>query len=466
MANKNPRLFFASGAGTVTGSNFLMETIAGQRIMIDCGLVQGERASLPINHEPFPYEASSIQALIITHAHLDHVGRIPKLVKEGFTGQIYSTLQTRELAELVISDAVNILAEEARREGFDPIYVAADVPRAFANWKTVSYHEEFAPVPGVSVILKDAGHVLGSSIIEVTTTGADGSPKKIVFTGDLGNSPAPLLRDTETLGEIDYLVIESTYGKDNHESKETRLAKFENVIKATLGQGGTLIIPAFSVDRTQVLLYELNNLIEAGRLPRVPVLVDSPMGIKATQIYKHSKELFNDAVRAQISKGDDIFSFPGVDYTETQSDSLAIDHLKGAKIIMAGSGMSVGGRILRHEEHFLPDPKNTLLLVGYQGVGSLGRALAEGAKKIRVGGREIAVRARVETLYGYSAHKDSDHLVQFVATAAAPNGTSKLKQVFVVHGEPASAMFLAQRLNDELDAHALMPRTGQWYELV
>jgi metallo-beta-lactamase family protein len=460
MPNKTPRVFFASGAGTVTGSNFILETASGDRVMIDCGLVQGEKVALPINHEPFPYEVGSVRALIITHAHLDHVGRIPKLVKEGFDGSIYSTQQTRELAELVLTDAVNIIAEEARREGIDPIYVTEDVPRAFANWKTVNYHEQFEPIPGMSAMLKDAGHILGSSMIEITTPGGDGSPQKIVFTGDLGNSPAPLLRDTEPLGETDYLIMESTYGKDNHEPKEARLAKFEAVIKSTLEQGGTLIIPAFSIDRTQVLLYELNNLIESGRLPRVPVLVDSPMGIKATQIYKQSESLFNDKARAQISGGDDIFNFPGVDYTETQNDSLAIDHLKGAKIIMAGSGMSVGGRILRHEEHFLPDPKNTLLLVGYQGVGSLGRALAEGAKKIHVGGREIAVRARVETLYGYSAHKDSDHLVEFVATA-----TERLKQVFLVHGEPASSMYLAQRLNDELDAHAMMPRTGQWYEL-
>jgi metallo-beta-lactamase family protein len=460
MPNKTPRVFFASGAGTVTGSNFILETASGDRVMIDCGLVQGEKVALPINHEPFPYEVGSVRALIITHAHLDHVGRIPKLVKEGFDGSIYSTQQTRELAELVLTDAVNIIAEEARREGIDPIYVTEDVPRAFANWKTVNYHEQFEPIPGMSAMLKDAGHILGSSMIEITTPGGDGSPQKIVFTGDLGNSPAPLLRDTEPLGETDYLIMESTYGKDNHEPKEARLAKFEAVIKSTLEQGGTLIIPAFSIDRTQVLLYELNNLIESGRLPRVPVLVDSPMGIKATQVYKQSESLFNDKARAQISGGDDIFNFPGVDYTETQDDSLAIDHLKGAKIIMAGSGMSVGGRILRHEEHFLPDPKNTLLLVGYQGAGSLGRALAEGAKKIHVGGREIAVRARVETLYGYSAHKDSDHLVEFVATA-----TERLKQVFLVHGEPASSMYLAQRLNDELDAHAMMPRTGQWYEL-
>ena len=327
MSNKSPKIFFASGAGMVTGSNFVFETTAGQRIVIDCGMVQGERVQMSINYESFPYDARSIQALIITHAHLDHVGRIPKLVKEGFTGPIYSTLQTRELAELVLADAVNIIAEEARREGIDPIYVADDVPRAFANWQTVSYHEEFAPVPGTSVILKDAGHILGSSIVELTTPGAGGTPMTIAFSGDLGNSPAPLLRDTEPLSQVDYLVVESTYGNNNHEPKEARLAKFEAVIKATLGQGGTLIIPAFSVDRTQVLSYELNNLIEQGRIPRVPVLVDSPMGIKATQIYKHSESLFNDAVRAQIAND------PSQSQVAGKFKAALMPHKEGAKTV-------------------------------------------------------------------------------------------------------------------------------------
>ena len=446
---------FATGVGTVTGSNFLLQSPSGSNILVDCGLVQGEKVALGVNREPFSYDLLSIQALLVTHAHLDHVGRIPKLVREGFRGPIYSTPQTKDLAELVLNDAVGILAEEARRDGVVPLYDIHDVERVFPLWKTIPYHQEFKPVSDISVVFKDAGHILGSAMIEISSGG-----KKILFTGDLGNSPAPLLRDTEPLGDVDYLAIESTYGDKNHEPKEERRKKLEDVIKATLGQGGTLIIPAFSVDRTQILLYELNNLMESGRIKRVPVFVDSPMAIRATDIYKDNESLFNDHVREEIRKGDDIFHFPILEYAMTQNDSRHADRLKGPKIILAGSGMSVGGRVITHEEHFLPDSKSTILLVGYQAAGSLGRELADGARKVRIHGREISIKARIETLYGYSAHKDSDHLVEFVST-----GTSRLKKVFVIMGEPGSSMHLAQRLNDELDAHAVIPEKGRFYEL-
>ncbi len=452
----NPKVMFAGAVGAVTGSNFLLQSPEGVSILIDCGLVQGERVATAANRDPFSYEPGSIKALLITHAHLDHVGRIPKLVKEGFTGHIYSTPQTKDLAELVLVDAVGILAEEARRDGADPLYVMDDVLKVFPQWKTVEYHESLSLVPGTSAIFLDAGHILGSAMIEVTCGG-----KKILFSGDLGNSPAPLLCDTEPLGDVDYLAIESTYGDRNHEPKEDRLIKFVQIIKSTLGQGGTLVIPAFSIDRTQLIIYELNNLMESGRIKRVPVFVDSPMAIKATQIYKSNPDLFNTRIREQIQRGDDIFSFPGLEYAVSQADSRNIERLHSAKIILAGSGMSMGGRVIRHEENFLPDPKSTILLIGYQAVGSLGRELAEGARKIRIHGREIKVKARIETLYSYSAHKDSDHLVEFVST-----GTSLLKKVFVTHGEPGSSMHLAQRLNDELDAHAIVPEKNKFYDLI
>ncbi len=446
---------FATGVGTVTGSNFLVESVDGTQIMVDCGLVQGAKVALDINREPFAFKPENIQALLVTHAHLDHVGRIAKLVKEGFKGKIYSTPETKELAELVMYDAVRILEEEARHDGVLPLYELKDVQAVIPLWETRPYHEAFEPAPGFSVFFKDAGHILGSCMIEITTGG-----KKILFSGDLGNSPAPLLRDTESMGDIDYLAIESTYGDRNHESREERIDKLESVIKSTVSSGGTLVIPSFSIDRTQVLLYEMNNMMEANRIPRVPVFVDSPMAIRATEIYKGSEKLFNDKVREQIQKGDDIFNFPGLEFSETGRDSRHADRLNSAKIILAGSGMSAGGRVISHEESYLPDPKSTLLLVGYQSAGSLGRELADGAKTVRIHGREIKVRARVETLYGFSAHKDSDHLVEFVTTA-----TERLKQVFVILGEPGSSMHLAQRLNDELDAHAIVPEKGKYYEL-
>jgi metallo-beta-lactamase family protein len=453
------KIKFLTGVSTVTGSNFLLTTGVGTNILIDCGLVQGERTASEENYLDFGFDISNISALIISHSHLDHVGRIPKLVKEGYSGPIYSTPQTKELARIVLEDAVQLLAVEAKERGVEPLYSEQDVPRIFDQWKVFQYHEQIKISPELTLILKDAGHILGSSMLEFSIT-EQNLEKKILFSGDLGNSPAPLLRDTENIGDVDYLVIESTYGDRNHESKEARVQKLEDVVKSTISRGGTLVIPAFSVDRTQVLLYELNNMVEKNRIPRVPVFVDSPMAIKATEVYRKNSHLFNDKVQEQIAKGDDIFSFPHLEFTFSKNDSQDIDKLKGAKIILAGSGMSVGGRVVGHEAHYLPDERNTILLVGYQTAGSLGRRLADGTKKVNIHGQSIPVKAKIETLYGYSAHKDSDHLVEFVTTA-----TERLKNVFVVMGEPKSEMFLAQRINNELMTKAIVPESGEEYEI-
>lgn len=455
-----PKITFCSGVGTVTGANFLLETDQSN-ILIDCGMIQGEKFAMEENGKPFFYDVSSIDALLITHAHLDHVGRIPKLIKEGYQGPIYSTPETRELAELVLNDAVGIIAMESRQNGGVPMYDMEDVQAVFPLWKTIPYHEKTKITDDISVFLKDAGHILGSAMIEVSVgVGVQGptSDLKILFTGDVGNSPAPLLRDTEAVGDVDYMITESVYGDRNHESKDLRLEQLKKIINDTMARGGTLVIPAFSIDRTQVLLYELNNLVEKKMISSVPVFVDSPMAIKATQVYQSSTKLFNDNVRQQISAGDSIFDFPHLQFTVSQNESRDIERLQGAKIILAGSGMSVGGRVISHEETFLPDPKNTLLLVGYQTTGSLGRLLADGSKKVTIHGRTIKVNAHVETLYGYSAHKDSDRLVEFVATAS-----DRLKQVFVVMGEPKAAMHLAQRLNDELEVKAMVPEREVGY---
>jgi len=458
------KLTFCTGVGTVTGANFLLET-NGKKILVDCGMVQGERVAQEQNFEAFGYDVSSIDYLFITHAHLDHVGRIPKLVKEGFKGIIYSTQQTRDLAELVLNDAVTIIANEAKQNGTEPLYVAGDVAQVFPFWKIINYHEAFEVASGISVFLKDAGHILGSSMFEFTLKNDAGS-EKILFTGDLGNSPAPLLKDTEPVGNVDYLIMESVYGDRNHESRETRLEEFTKIINDTLARGGTLVIPAFSIDRSQVLLYELNNLVRDKKIPGAPVFFDSPMGEKATDVYRNSTELFNESAQKQIKNGDDLFSFPHLTFVESSRESQGVDHLNGAKIILAGSGMSVGGRVIGHEQHFLGDSKSTILLVGYQAAGSLGRELADGAKKVSIHGEQVTVNAHIATLYGYSAHKDGDHLVEFVATAGDDAGSKgKLKQVFVVMGEPGASMHLAQRLNDELNVKAIVPERFKGYEV-
>lgn len=457
------KVTFETGAGTVTGANFLLE-IAGKRVLVDCGLEQGSEEATAANRLPFAYDPASIDMLFITHAHLDHVGRIPKLVRDGFTGPIYSTLQTMELGALILDDAVGLLAREAKGHGYEPLYEERDVSMTKSLWKAIPYHEEISfnggPMAGgFSLYLRDAGHILGSSMFRFTCV-EDGKTKNIVFTGDLGNTPTPILRDTESIDGAQYVVMESVYGDRNHEPKGARQGKLEAVIKDTFARGGTLVIPTFSIERTQVILFEINELIESGKIESVPVFVDSPLAIKVTGVYQASTELFNPAARARIAGGDDIFHFPKLSYTMSGEDSRAIDYARSPKIIIAGSGMSMGGRITHHEMLYLPDPASTVLLVGYQPVGTLGRHILDGEKKLRINGETIKVKAKIESILGYSAHKDSDGLVNFVSTAGP-----SLKRVFVAMGEPKAETFLAQRLRNELGVDAVCAEQGTEYEL-
>ena len=451
-------LICESGVGSVTGANFRFvrkEKGVEQNILIDCGLIQGSDQIELENRKPFAFDISTIDVLIITHAHLDHVGRIPKLIKEGYKGPIYSTPETRDLARLILDDAVTLLARSADRQKLEPMYSRDDVGASFANWHTIPYHQEKEIVPGISIYFKDAGHILGSAMVRVTADGVT-----TMFSGDLGNTPAPLLRDTESVEGSDFLIMESVYGDRNHEPQDLRDKHFARIVRETVERGGTAVIPAFSMERTQVLLYSLNNLVEQGLIPSVPVYIDSPLATRVTEVYRRGTELFNERVREQIRKGDDIFSFPRLTFVASHGESQSLDNKPGAKIIIAGSGMSTGGRVIQHEAAYAPDPNSTIVLVGYQTLGTLGRALAEGAKKISVGGQKIPVRARIETLYGFSAHKDSDNLVQYAATAA-----NTLKQVFVAMGEPKASLFLAQRLRDEVGLNALYPEKGKEYIL-
>jgi metallo-beta-lactamase family protein len=467
------RTTFYTGIGSVTGADFLLEA-GNLRMLVDCGLTQGEDAKNDVNRDPFGYDPATIDFLFVTHAHLDHVGRIPKLVKDGFRGIIYSTPETLALARLILADAVGILAHEAQMTGKTPLYVVDDVTNVFPLWHTIPYHVDTPIMEGkvngpigaagektkLSVFLKDAGHVLGSSMFTFTFTDVSGISKNIVFTGDLGNSPTPLLRDTEPVTGAEYIVMESVYGDRNHEPKDLRRKKLEEIINDTVKRGGTVLIPAFSIERTQVILYEINELVEKNMIPSVPVFVDSPLAIKVTEIYKNSENLFNQGVKEEIHKGDNIFEFPKLQFTLTNDESKTIDHSKGAKIIIAGSGMSTGGRVRHHEMMYLSDPRNSVIFVGYQAAGTLGRKIADGAKKVNIGGVDVDIKAEIETILGYSSHKDSDHLVEFVGTAQA-----SLKKVFVVMGEPKASTFLAQRLRDELGVNALYPEQGKGYDL-
>ena len=452
------RLTFYGGVETVTGANFLLE-FENFKILIDCGLVQGSQFADNLNKAEFSYNPAEVDYLLVTHTHIDHIGRIPKLVKDGFKGQILSTPETRELAELLLADTVRILDSEARHDGTLPLYGIADVNLALSLWNTLPYHTSKELKDDVSIFFKDAGHILGSVMIEISRRN-----QKIVFTGDLGNSPSLLLRDTEWLPDINYLVMESVYGDRNHEPKNERTQKLKQTIEDVIKNKRTLIIPAFSVERTQMIIYEMNEMFgkEGGVKYQVPVFIDSPLATKVTEVYKRHTDDFNDKVKAEIASGDDIFSFPKLRFLVQGGESNMIERVPNPKIIIAGSGMSVGGRVIMHENHYMSNPNAEILFVGYQAAGSLGRQLQDGAKKVTIFGEEKAVKAKIDSIAGYSSHKDSDHLVEFVAKAAE---SGKLKKVYTVMGEPKSAMFLVQKLRDNLGVDAVYPEFKQTVEI-
>ncbi len=444
------KLTFCGGADSVTGANFLLES-EKYKILVDCGLEQGDQNAFAINRRPFTYDPAVVDVLMVTHAHIDHVGKIPKLLKDGFKGKIYSTSETKELAVLMLADSLKLLSQEAERHGVLPIYEEKDVRASFDLWQSIPYHQATEILPGYSVYLKDAGHVLGSAMIELTHNG-----KKMVFTGDLGNSPSPLLRDTENITDADYLLMESVYGDRNHEPIPERQSKFEDVIEDTVKRNGILIIPTFSLEKAQIIIYEMNTLIEAGRIPVVPVYVDSPLAIKITEIYKEHSNDFNSETQAAVKRGDDIFNFPKLHFTSTSEESKQIFRTPNPKIVIAGSGMSNGGRIQHHEVNYLSDPNNTLLFIGYQAAGSAGRQIEDGARSINLLGQNVQIKCQIAKIDGFSSHKDSEHLFQFVENTA-----DTVKKVFVVMGESKSALFLVQRLRDYLGLNAFHPREGE-----
>ncbi|MEK7538590.1 MAG: MBL fold metallo-hydrolase [Patescibacteria group bacterium] len=448
------KLGFYGAAGEVTGSNHTLEG-AGTKIMIDCGFFQGVKVCDDKNNDPFAYDPSTIEALFVTHAHLDHVGRIPKLFNEGFKGKIYSTPPTRQIAKLMLEDTVRIIAREAKEDNHAPLYDEDAVRQAFENWETLPYEKDMVLGDGLHVRFRDAGHILGSAMLEITH-----NDKKMVFSGDLGNSPGPLMHDTALLSGINYLIMEAVYGSSLHEDHAERTHILEQVIEDTVKRGGVLMIPAFSIERTQELLVELNDLVEGKKIPEIPVFVDSPLAIKVTQVYRDNEGYLNKGATDAIASGDDIFKFPKLRFTERSADSIAIKNVPAPKIVIAGSGMSNGGRILHHERNYLSDPKNTLLLIGYQAIGTMGRALQEGVKSVKIMGDDVSVRAKIVTINGYSAHKDMNALLEFVASVQ-----DSIKKVFVVHAEPGVALFFAQRVRDYLAIDTHIPKAGEVVEV-
>ncbi len=452
MNNKKIKVTFYGGVGWVTGANFLLENVVpeGQKstkILIDCGMFQGGEDASGMNYEPFHYNPADIDILIITHSHADHIGRVPKLVRDGFQGKIYSTEASYDLAEVMLADSLKIVSYEAKKKDIDPLYEREDVERAMQLWKHIPYHNQLELPGGFSLTLHDAGHILGSAMAKFKY-----GDKNIVFTGDIGNSPDPLLRDTEIIDDADYMIIESVYGDRNHEDREERIVKLKNAIMETVAKKGILMIPSFALERTQNLLYILNDLVESGEIPHIPVFLDSPLGINITDVFKKHTHLLNEQVQQKLQSDDDVFDFPGLKETYSIEDSKSIIRVPNPKIIISSAGMSHAGRIIHHEKQYLDDPENMLLFVGYQAVGTAGRIIQDGAKKINLLGKEIDIKATVQTISGYSAHKDSEHLVEFISHSA-----HRLQKVFVCMGETKSSLFLVQRVRDYLGVNAVAP---------
>jgi len=448
------RIGFYGGVGSVTGANFMLETET-QKLLVDCGLVQGDSFAQKENAESFPYDPADADMLFVTHAHADHIGRIPKLVKDGFKGGIYSTPPTRALAEVMLEDAYTVMAFEAKQYGNPLLYEMADVSRALALWKTFPYGEVQKLKDDVEVVYTNAGHILGSSFVTFMRHGV-----KAVFSGDIGNVPQPLLDAPTYPTDAQYVVMESVYGDRQHEEVAERSSLLLGYIQRTIAEKGTLIIPAFSLERTQAMLLEINNFVESHQIEPIPTFLDSPLAITVTGIYKEYAEYLKKEIREQIANGDDIFDFPKLSFTKTMTASHEIGAVPGPKIIIAGSGMSHGGRIRAHERMYLGDTKTTLLLVGYQTVGSIGRLLQDGAKRVRIDGDEVKVRARIETIHGYSGHADRDGLLDFVA-----HTKNTVRQVFVAMGEEKASLFLVQRLRDYLGVKAEAPEAGAVREI-
>lgn len=450
------RITFYGGAQSVTGSNYLVET-GDVKFLIDCGMFQGSLEQEARNYEPFPYDTADIKAVFLTHSHADHTGRLPKLYKDGFRGALYATPPTLDMTRIALPDNLTLLTAAAQRAGHPPLFTVQDLEGIMNLGEGVAYGKEIKLTNEVSVVLHDAGHILGSSIIEIRAEG-----KKIYFSGDLGNPPTPLLPSFEYPLDADYIIVESAYGNRVHEDRSQRLEKLRQTIKDTLARGGTLMIPSFAMERTQELLFELNGMVNAKEIPRVPMFIDSPLAIRMTEVYQKYPDYFNKEAMQLIKSGDDLFNFPGLKYMRTAEESKKINDVPEPKIIIAGSGMSNGGRIQHHERRYLSEPQSTILFIGFQVEGTLGRRILDGAPSVKIFDEVVPVRCHKVAIGGYSAHADQPLIIDWLDKGKAGG---KLKKVFTVQGEEDSATVLANIIKQKLGVDALAPAFGQTIEL-
>jgi metallo-beta-lactamase family protein len=469
-AGTAPRLRFLGAAENVTGSRYLLET-AQARVLVDCGLYQ-ERALQARNWDPFPVPPASIDAVALTHAHVDHCGWLPRLVRGGFRGRIVATRATAEIARIVLADSAKLQVEDARKKKFRhererrrgphpevPLYLPEDAEAAAALFDPVGYGEETAIAPGISATFRDAGHILGSASV-LLASGSGAARRTVLFSGDVGRWDKPMLRDPEPAAEADYILVESTYGDRLHDPAPVR-ELLAAAVETTRRAGGNLVVPSFAIERAQEVLYHLNELLLEGRVPNLLVFVDSPMAVRVTDVFERHPEILDAPMRALLERESSPFRFPGLKLVRTVEQSKAINLIRGTAMIIAGSGMCTGGRIKHHLETNISRAESTVLFVGYQASGTLGRQILEGAAAVRLFGRMLPVRARVASIPGFSAHADRDELVRWLAGAAgrAP------RRVFVTHGEPESATAFAAHVRERFGWEASVATYDESVEL-
>jgi metallo-beta-lactamase family protein len=511
------KLQFCGAARTVTGSSYLLDT-GKYKILIDCGAFQGDEQSEQLNYEPFPFDPSTLDFVIVTHAHFDHTGRLPQLVKQGFTGKFISTSATKDLAELILLDSAHLQKEEYRRwitrakereemekpaqkeygseysskniskffdkdtplselskyakderlsadaqgssyEQKEPLYDEEEVNMTMSMFDLYDYGQSIMLGEGLEIRFRNSGHIIGSSSVEVWAVNAAGITRKIVFSGDLGQPGARIIKDPDYIREADYVVIESTYGNRLHRSKDETLLEFLAILKDAQKTNGNILIPTFAVERAQELLYELNLFIENRLLSGIQFFLDSPMAIKATAIFKKYPDLYDEDARRLIEKGDDPFSFPGLQMTSTPDESRRLIEKKGV-VIMAGSGMCTGGRIVHHLANNISDPNAHVIFVGYQVKGTLGRRIVDGEARVRIKGYKYDVNAKIHTLGGFSAHADERDLKYWLRSFG-----SSPKIVFVTHGEESTAINFAHNVEEEMKVKTQVPKLNEIFEL-
>lgn len=452
------KISFHGACREVTGSCVLIRT-KKVNFLLDCGMFQGEHYALNRNFDDFDFDPKTINFVLLSHAHIDHCGRLPKLYKDGFRGKIFSTSATRDLTKLMLTDSARIIARESIDAGLTPFYSEEDVSAVMGLFQELPYSKEVTIANGVKVKLRNSGHILGSCFFEIWIK-EEKKEKKIIFSGDLGNSPARIIRDLEKADGADLVLVESTYSGVLHESRQEGLKLIRQAIIECVNKKGTLMIPIFALEKVQEILYELNHLVENKKIPYVPIFLDSPLAIKTTEIYKDYEYLYDKESMKLIVSGDDLFDFPGLKFTMTADDSKKINNLPRPKIILAGSGMCTGGRIKYHLKFNLDDKNSHVLLVAYQVKGSLGRKLLTGHKSVVIDDLNIPVKAKISVVNSYSAHADHKALIGWLKKIKSP----KPKHIFVMHGEEEANNILAKEIFKKLKTNSIVPEYGQVYE--